>query len=257
MNVTAQTTLSDGSTVQDCVTFYIEGPGDGILNSTITSQLAGASSSSPQSYPNSKSYPSDGTGTPGLMAQVAAKESSYAQFQTPAVCNGYPDLWSLDATYNTLAKWPEEPGVYDNNGSCIGTDGGTHIGLMQVMTDADQGSDPNAWNWVTDAADGVGLFSGTPPAEYSTKSNRMQTAASLEKQIMSQYPRGALPTLTGYQLENMALVLYGPSAKTGLNQQYYTPNCAGTVTARTTARPAGNGRRITQATPAVRLMPMM
>jgi len=169
------------------------------------------------------------------MAQVAAKESSYAQFQTPALCNMHPDLWSLDATYGILAKWPEEPYNY-SNGTCTGTDGGSHIGLMQVMTDSNQTSDPNAWNWVTNAADGVGLFSGTPPAEYGTmvkhkliNPNKMQTAASNETQIMSQYPAGALPTLTGYQLENMALLLYGPDASSDLAEQYYTPTCSGTI----------------------------
>jgi hypothetical protein len=36
---TASTTASDGSTVKDCVTFYVEGPESGIPDTTITSQL--------------------------------------------------------------------------------------------------------------------------------------------------------------------------------------------------------------------------
>ncbi len=207
------------------MTFYVDGPQGGITDGNITTQLETSS----QSYPSSNSYPKDGTGTQGLMAQVAAKESSYAQFQTPALCNGQPDLWSLDATYGILAKWPEEPYVYDSNNNCTGTEGGSHIGLMQVMTDSDQSSDPNAWNWVTNAADGVGLFSGTPPAEYALKSNKMQTGSTYESDIIKQYPHGALPTLTGYQLENMALVLYGPDASSDPTQQYYEPTCSGTI----------------------------
>jgi hypothetical protein len=235
VQVTASTTATDGSTIQDCVTYYIDGPQTGITDGNITTQLE-------SSYPASKYYPSDGTGTKGLMAQVAAKESSYAQFEAPQVCTDpsggmHPDLWSLDADYGiSWAKWPEEPYIYDSNNNCTGTDGGSHIGLMQVMTDSDQSSDPNAWDWTTNAADGVGLFSGTPPAEYGTKvhgklinPNKMQTATSYETDIMSEFPKGALPSLAGYQLENMALLLYGPGASSDPTEQYYWPTCSGTV----------------------------
>ena len=39
VQVTASTTASDGSTVKDCVTFYVEGPSGGIPNTAITNQL--------------------------------------------------------------------------------------------------------------------------------------------------------------------------------------------------------------------------
>ncbi len=231
VEATASTTVSDGSTIQDCVTFYIDGPQSGIPDGTITGQLETSS----QSYPSSKYYPSDGTGTEGLLAQVAQHESSYAQFQTPKVCNGVPDLWNLYKTYGILAKWPEEP-YTSSGGVCTGTNGGTNIGLMQVVTDPNQGSDPNAWNWVTNAADGVGLFSGTPPAEYGTvenhklyNPNKMQIAANYVSEIISEFPKGALPPLTGYQMENMALLLYGPSPSNQPDGQYYFPTCSGTV----------------------------
>lgn len=125
VRVTASTTASDGSPLQGCVTFYIDGAQAGIPNGTITSQLE----TSNQSYPSSKYYPSDGTGTQGLMAQVAAKESSYEQFRYPSATNPVePDLYP--AVY---AVWPAE-----NSG------GGSYIGLMQVETDANQTTDPNA-----------------------------------------------------------------------------------------------------------------
>ena len=39
VQVTASTTASDGSTIKDCVTFYVEGPSGGIPNTAITNQL--------------------------------------------------------------------------------------------------------------------------------------------------------------------------------------------------------------------------
>jgi hypothetical protein len=49
---------------------------------------------------------------------------------------------------------------------------------------------------------------------------------------MKNYPHGALPSLNGYQLENMALLLYGPGASSDLSKQYYEPTCSGTVDSR-------------------------
>ena len=241
LTVTATATLSDGGTVEDCTKAYVEGPAGGIYpNSIITNQLAGTGQSYPNSYPNSAYYPNtyypkDGTATPDLAAQIAAHESSYTQFQTPALCNGHPDLWGLDATYGILAKWPEEPYVYDENNVCTGTDGGSHIGLMQVMTDADQSSDPNAWNWVTDTGDGVGLFSGTPPTEYNDTKSKMQHAIDYMNEIIQEYvpgplPSGQLPPLSGFQLENQALVLYGPGAPHGAaHDEFCIPACSSGV----------------------------
>src|SRR5216684_7469867 len=65
------------------------------------------------------------------------------------------------------AKWPiesQKPGGL--------SDGGSHIGLLQTMTDPNQTPDPNAWNWITNASDGVNLFSGTPPTEYQDTENK-------------------------------------------------------------------------------------
>jgi hypothetical protein len=135
VQVTATTTLTDGDTVQDCTTFYLEGPGDGIPNKSITDQLV----SSNESYPNSTSYPSGGT--PNLIAQVAVWESlgTYGQFLEPPPPKNL-DRYSLFANTNgaLAAKWPiesQKPGGI--------SDGGSHIGLMQVMTDPNQITAPS------------------------------------------------------------------------------------------------------------------
>jgi hypothetical protein len=170
--------------VEDCTTFYVEGPAvvngqGGILNSVITDQLAGTGSSYPNSYPNSASFPTGGTQS--LLAQVAVYESlgAYAQFLEPPQPPKNVDLWNLYKLTNgeIAAKWPIESQL---SGGI--SDGGSHIGLMQVMTDPNQITapagmtpDPNAWNWMTNADDGVGLFSGTPPTELMTPTTRSST----------------------------------------------------------------------------------
>ena len=90
IQMVANTTASDGSTVYDCAISYVEGPSGGVTpNLVITNQLV----TSPASYSNSASYPSGGT--PGLMAQVAEVESSYQQFV-------YSDLYSTSKAMNSL-----------------------------------------------------------------------------------------------------------------------------------------------------------
>jgi hypothetical protein len=133
VQTTASTTASDGSNLQDCVTFYIDGPQTGIPSATITGQLDSL-------YQHSQSYPTDGTATPNLMTGIAERESTYTQFRTHAECNA--DLFNLYANYRVLAKWPFETEL----AGCI-SDGGTHIGLMQVVTATNQTTDPNAWKW--------------------------------------------------------------------------------------------------------------
>ena len=174
---TATTTLSDGGTVTDCTTFYIEGPAGGILNRLLTDQLV---NSTTQSYQRSTSYPSGGT--PALMAQVAVKESTYRQFTSPVDTPANADLWRLQSDFGITAKWPDEsPG------------GGKYIALMQVMTDANQTSDPNAWNWITNANDGVNLFSGTPPSEFNDTENKIQHATDYENEMIQEYIPGPPP----------------------------------------------------------------
>jgi hypothetical protein len=233
VNVTASTTASDGSTVQDCLTYYIDGPQGGITNGNITTQVE----TSNQSYPSSNSYPSDGTGTQGLMAQVAVKESFYAQFQTPALCNGHPDLWSLDATYSILAKWPDE------NGATSTVPQGEFIGLMQV---GDPFTDADAWDWTVNAQDGVNKFSGGS----KRVDDFVQDAVRFEGYIRNGYSsRGVtvpahknadgsyISALDAVGKESNALVLYAGDLKKcsgdvvcTTNSLYWFPECSGTVT---------------------------
>ncbi len=115
-------------------------------------------------------------------------------------------------------KWPNE------NVQTSQTPRGEYIGLMQVMTDADQQDDPNAWNWMTNAADGVNLFSGTPPAEYQDSKNKIQHATDYENEMRAAYTPSP-PVMTGDQIENMALVLYGGDGSSALTTQFYIPVC--------------------------------
>ncbi len=216
VKVTAQTSASDGGTVQDCVTFYVEGAESGIPNATITSDLD-------NSYQTSKSYPNDGTATLNLMTGVAMKESSYRQFVTPA--EGNSDLFNLYAKTGIEAKWPDE------NVATSQVPRGAYLGLMQVQTATNQATDPNAWDWTTNAGDAVNLFSG------ATSPNKITIAAGYENDIINGVKSPKIPghvglvSLTGFQLENMALVLYAgdvpsnESLATVLTQQYYMPQC--------------------------------
>jgi hypothetical protein len=94
--------------------------------------------------------------------------------------------------YGVTAQWPTES-----------FDGGSHIGLMQVQTTKD-----HAWDWHSNTRDGASLFA-----------DKIRTAKRLERRIRKQHP--GLPQLTGVQIENMALVLYGPYASADLAKQYY------------------------------------
>ncbi len=102
VSATASTTASDGSTIQDCETFYIEGPAGGIPGP--------ATSTNPQDvitplldslYPQSSSYQkylvNDGTPTNNLMTGIAYHETQYRQFTSPADNPPNSDLFNLKA----------------------------------------------------------------------------------------------------------------------------------------------------------------
>lgn len=219
---TAQITDSDGSTVSDCTTFYVEGPESGIPNATITARLD-------QLYPASSSYLqylNDGTATPNLFTGVAMKESTYRQFDAPP---NNPDLFALNADFSIAAKWPLESPTNPS---------GQYIGLLQVAT-----TDPDAWDWTSNTQDGVNLFSGS-------SGNKVQTVVTDEGYIIHGYTNSkskiSLPahingdgsylrTLAGLERENNALILYGgwlvppcgssPSLTCTVNSLYYLPQC--------------------------------
>jgi len=88
-------------------------------------------------------------------------------------------------------------------------DGGSHIGLMQVpITMA------YSWDWQVNTQTGANIFA-----------EKVQLAKSFERQLRKTYPR--LPRLTDSQIENMALVLYGPEADPDPYMQYYIPQGSG------------------------------
>jgi hypothetical protein len=99
---------------------------------------------------------------------------------------------------------------YTGNWPTESYDGGSHIGLMQVpITMAD------AWDWKTNTQTGANMFA-----------EKVQIAKSIERQLRREY-RG-LRRLTDVEIENMALVLYGPEADArDPYKQYYVPQSNG------------------------------
>jgi hypothetical protein len=74
---------------------------------------------------------------------------------------------------------------------------------------------------VVNATDGVGLLSGTPPAEYSDGKNKIQHGIDYTNQIAAQGYTPKLPPMDAIHVENMGVLLYGPGASNNLSQQYY------------------------------------
>jgi len=176
--VTAQTTASDGSTVQDSVTFYVEGT----QSFDPTSQLASL-------YATGVS--------PRLMTGVAQHESTYYQFLSQNLLNA-------------TALWPHES-----------YDGGSHIGLMMVPV-----IEALAWDWMQNTNDGVNSadhgFVGAKLPLATTWMNRIIGGNNtLNVPAHKNLPSFPSPSA---QLENMALVLYGP-ASASWTGQYYIPVC--------------------------------
>jgi len=99
--------------------------------------------------------------------------------------------------YGTSGYWPNES--YDR---------GSHVGLMQMPNGMG-----DAFDWTQNTADGASLF---------------QQKISVAQSVVSGYRANCsgLPGLTAQQLENDALVYYGPYGASG---PYYVPNsgCSG------------------------------
>lgn len=205
VQVTAQTAASDGSTVQDCVTFYVEG----------------VQSTSPLDPTNQLLTLYSTGATPRLMTGLAEVESGYNQFLYPGQGNPVqPNLFN-----GIQGLWPRES-----------WDGGSHIGLLMVPT-----TDALAWDWLQNTSHGVNStadgFAGQKLPTATNIMNWLITGKSATKQ--NQLP-GDVPAHVNLaalsnpssQLENMALVDYGPSAASLYwAEQYYIPVCpSGNIT---------------------------
>lgn len=242
LQVTASTTASDGSTVQDCVTAYVEGPetgsgggneglsgGSGIPNSTIISTL---DSLYPASYSYKMYFANDSTATPSLMTGIACHESTYHHFLTPK--EGSSDLFSLLTEDEIPAKRPNENFATGNNPR------GVYLGLMQVQASADQTTDPNAWDWATNAINVVTKFSGGSNKVSDDVQDVVRWAGYLingdgttvQSHVNSDGSK--LAPLDAFQRENNALMEYGGYLSehcTNLplscvvNYLYYIPQC--------------------------------
>jgi len=123
-------------------------------------------------------------GMAGLLTGIAMQESSYRQF-----FNEY-------TKYGLTARWPVE------NISTTPPKG-TYIGMMQVPVAMD-----TAWDWLINTQTGANIFA-----------EKLARATAEVANLQRTHP--GLPNLTGIQLENYALGLYG-----GYNK-YYTPVQAG------------------------------
>jgi|SRR5215213_84649 len=113
--------------------------------------------------------------------------------------------------YGISARWPNES-----------FDGGSHVGLMQVEI-----SMSHAWNWEDNTRDAVNLFQ-----------QKLAAARRIMQRIINDHK--GLRKLTDVELENMALVLYGPHASADRAKQYYAPADKGNGTFDWIVNTAGN-----------------
>jgi len=154
--------------------------------------------------------------TPELLAKIAMRESTYS-------INGQFRDFTL---YSIPARWPNESTE----------DGGSHIGLMQVGTTYEY-----AWDWHANTEEGRRLFVRDKLPAAIRNERRIRNGEA--KSNILGHP--GLRQLTDVELENMAVLLYGPcapgpdagpircpgaQAKTPAEQvarQYYAPACQG------------------------------
>ena len=172
--------------------------GTEIKDSTITARLYDL-------YANNSSLTKP---TPGLLTGIAQHESSYQQFGREAKTQG------------TIVVNQDCPGISDDRWPKESDDGGSHIGLMQVPT-----TNEDAWDWLQDTQSGWHIF----------VNDKLAAARRNASRIRRHHP--GLRPLNETELENMAVLLYGPFAPKGslrvkLRRQYYTveSDSAGTPT---------------------------
>jgi len=125
-------------------------------------------------------------GTDGLLTGIAMRESSYCQFDARIT------------KYGLRARWPVESPATSRFRR------GTYIGMMQVPVAMDP-----AWDWLINTQTGANIFA-----------EKLTIATNEVTDLQTTHP--GLPNLTGIQLENYALGLYG-----GHRRPYYAPVQAG------------------------------
>jgi hypothetical protein len=178
-------TTSDGATNTYPLSFQSEG---GQLTSNATATISGTLVNAPQvqsfitgtAIPNSEItseltslYQPGFTGyTPQLLCQIALQESAYRQFKT-------------ETLFGVSARWPIE------NFPTLTVVAGEYIGLMQVPTQMN-----TAFDWTQNAEAGDAVF--------QDKINEVLTYQDSQRE---KYP--LLPRMTGRQIEDSALALYG------------------------------------------------
>lgn len=139
--------------------------------------------------------------TPGLLSGIAQQESSYQQF-------GKDKKAPLTVVVNQ-----DCPGISDQRWPKESPDGGSHIGLMQVPA-----THEDAWDWLQNTQQGWHIFA-------EGKDSKLAAARRNTARIRRHHP--GLRPLDETELENMAVLLYGPAAPVGslrvkLRRQYYT-----------------------------------
>lgn len=186
------TTTTDGRKAIQTIAFASRG---GQLTSNANATISGSVVNAPQvqSVITGLAIPSD---------QITAQLTSlYGGGATPNLMTGIAEVESTylqfvhRVLYGISADWPVES-----------YDGGSHIGLMQMPTR----SMGVAFDWLSNTKAGVNLFG-----------NKIVSAQNLMNRIVAQH--SGLRVLSPTELENMALVLYGPYASASLSKQYYVP----------------------------------
>jgi len=143
--------------------------------------------------------------------EVALLNSSYSG-ATTNLLNGIAQVESSTTqfvqktNFGVAAYWPTESL----------SDGGSHIGLLMLPVAMGV-----AWDYNINVAQGASLFGA-----------KLASATRIMNSAINTY--SGLPALNAVQLENMALVLYGPYAAAGATNQYYAPSCQGGTAAGTT-----------------------
>ena len=151
------------------------------LTATVTFYVLGPGGGIPDGTISTRLYGLYAGTTSGLLTGIAKHESNYAQFYDYTEM-GLPGLWPQGNRVGTLD---------------------TFVGLMQVPNGM-----ANGFDWLTNTYDGWSIFEG-----------KLSTVSSWVSSLQSQH--SGLPSLSGSQQEDNALVLYGGYDAIDYPQTYY------------------------------------